>query len=80
MPMCDAYIPKGALPEAAERKLLSKITDLLLQHEGVAPTNQDIAAHVIGDAGRRHGRTAPRRAASRTGARAARVCPGLTNA
>jgi len=40
MPMCDAYIPKGALPEAAERKLLSKVTDLLLQHEGVDPNNQ----------------------------------------
>jgi phenylpyruvate tautomerase PptA (4-oxalocrotonate tautomerase family) len=40
MPMCDAYIPEGALPEAAERKLLSKVTDLLLQHEGVNPANQ----------------------------------------
>jgi phenylpyruvate tautomerase PptA (4-oxalocrotonate tautomerase family) len=40
VPMCDAYIPAGALPEAAERALLSKVTDLLLLHEGVAPTNQ----------------------------------------
>jgi phenylpyruvate tautomerase PptA (4-oxalocrotonate tautomerase family) len=40
VPMCDAYIPKGALPENAERELLRKVTDLLLQHEGVAPTNQ----------------------------------------
>ena len=40
MPMCDAYTPKGALSAAAERELLSKVTDLLLQHEGVDPSNQ----------------------------------------
>jgi phenylpyruvate tautomerase PptA (4-oxalocrotonate tautomerase family) len=40
MPMCDAYIPDGALTKEAERKLLSTITDLLLQHEGVDPTNE----------------------------------------
>jgi phenylpyruvate tautomerase PptA (4-oxalocrotonate tautomerase family) len=39
MPMCDAYIPEGALPPAAERELLSKVTDLLLLHEGVDPSN-----------------------------------------
>ena len=33
MPMCDAYIPAGALTETAEREL-GKVTDLLLEHEG----------------------------------------------
>jgi phenylpyruvate tautomerase PptA (4-oxalocrotonate tautomerase family) len=40
MPMCDAYIPKDALPADAERKLLSRVTDLLLEHEGADPTNE----------------------------------------
>jgi hypothetical protein len=40
MPMCDAYIPEGALPPAAGRELLSKVTDLLLLHEGVDPSSQ----------------------------------------
>jgi phenylpyruvate tautomerase PptA (4-oxalocrotonate tautomerase family) len=40
MPMCDAYIPEGALSESAERELLGRITDLLLEHEGVDPTNE----------------------------------------
>jgi len=40
MPMCNAHIPKGALPPTAERELLSKVTDLLLQHEGADPSNQ----------------------------------------
>jgi phenylpyruvate tautomerase PptA (4-oxalocrotonate tautomerase family) len=40
MPMCDAYIPKDALPADAERELLSRVTDLLLEHEGVDPTNE----------------------------------------
>jgi phenylpyruvate tautomerase PptA (4-oxalocrotonate tautomerase family) len=39
MPMCDAYIPDGALSPAAERELLRRITDLLLEHEGVDPAN-----------------------------------------
>jgi phenylpyruvate tautomerase PptA (4-oxalocrotonate tautomerase family) len=38
--MCDAYIPEGALSPGAERELLGKITDLLLEHEGVRPTNK----------------------------------------
>jgi phenylpyruvate tautomerase PptA (4-oxalocrotonate tautomerase family) len=38
--MCDAYIPEGALSPSAERELLGKITDLLLEHEGVHPTNK----------------------------------------
>lgn len=40
MPMCDAYIPDGALSPSAERELLGKITDLLLEQEGVDPTNE----------------------------------------
>jgi phenylpyruvate tautomerase PptA (4-oxalocrotonate tautomerase family) len=41
MPMCDAYIPKGALPADAERQLLSRVTDLLLEHEGADPRNEN---------------------------------------
>jgi phenylpyruvate tautomerase PptA (4-oxalocrotonate tautomerase family) len=40
MPMCDAFIPEGALSPNAERRLLARITDLLLEHEGVHPTNE----------------------------------------
>jgi phenylpyruvate tautomerase PptA (4-oxalocrotonate tautomerase family) len=40
MPICDAYISEGALSPCAERELLTKITDLLLEHEGVDPTNK----------------------------------------
>jgi phenylpyruvate tautomerase PptA (4-oxalocrotonate tautomerase family) len=40
MPFCDAYISEGALPPSAERELLGRITDLLLEHEGVDPTNE----------------------------------------
>ena len=40
MPMLDAYIPEGALPAKAERELLSKLTDLLLEHEGADPGNE----------------------------------------
>lgn len=40
MPMCDAYIPAGALSPDAERALLARITDLLLEHEGVNPSNE----------------------------------------
>jgi phenylpyruvate tautomerase PptA (4-oxalocrotonate tautomerase family) len=40
MPMLDAYIPEGALSPSAERELLAKLTDLLLEHEGVDPTNE----------------------------------------
>jgi phenylpyruvate tautomerase PptA (4-oxalocrotonate tautomerase family) len=40
MPMLDAYIPEGALTPEAERKLLGTCTDLLLEHEGVYPTNE----------------------------------------
>jgi phenylpyruvate tautomerase PptA (4-oxalocrotonate tautomerase family) len=40
MPMLDAYIPEGALSPSAEHELLAKITDLLLEHEGVDPSNE----------------------------------------
>lgn len=40
MPFCDAYIPKGALAPTAERELVARITDLLIEHEGVDPANE----------------------------------------
>jgi phenylpyruvate tautomerase PptA (4-oxalocrotonate tautomerase family) len=40
MPMLDAYIPRDALAPAAEQALLAKLTDLLLEHEGVDPSNE----------------------------------------
>jgi hypothetical protein len=39
MPLMDAYIPKDALSPTAERELLGRLTDLLLKHEGVDPSN-----------------------------------------
>ena len=33
MPMCDAYIPKDALPPETERQLLGRVTDILVEHE-----------------------------------------------
>jgi phenylpyruvate tautomerase PptA (4-oxalocrotonate tautomerase family) len=39
MPMLDAFIPAGALPATAEKKLLTKLTDLLLLHEGADPAD-----------------------------------------
>jgi phenylpyruvate tautomerase PptA (4-oxalocrotonate tautomerase family) len=33
MPMADVYISKGALPDDVERELLSRITDILVDHE-----------------------------------------------
>jgi phenylpyruvate tautomerase PptA (4-oxalocrotonate tautomerase family) len=44
MPILDAYIPDGALSPNAERELLQKITDLLLEHERVDPTNEKARA------------------------------------
>jgi phenylpyruvate tautomerase PptA (4-oxalocrotonate tautomerase family) len=40
MPMLDAYIPKGALSPTTECELPAKLTDLLLEHEGVDPSNE----------------------------------------
>ena len=42
MPMLDAHIPDGALEPEAERKLLAKLTDLLLRHEGADPDNEAV--------------------------------------
>lgn len=33
MPMLDAYIPRDALPAEVERELVSRLTDLLVEHE-----------------------------------------------
>jgi phenylpyruvate tautomerase PptA (4-oxalocrotonate tautomerase family) len=38
MPFLDAMIPEGALSPDAERGLISRLTDLLLEYEGVDPT------------------------------------------
>jgi phenylpyruvate tautomerase PptA (4-oxalocrotonate tautomerase family) len=40
MPLLDAYIPAGALEPDAERELMDEITDALLEHEGVDPSNE----------------------------------------
>jgi phenylpyruvate tautomerase PptA (4-oxalocrotonate tautomerase family) len=40
MPFLDAYIPSDALSPSAERGLIAKLTDLLLEHEGVDPANE----------------------------------------
>ncbi len=40
MPFCDAHISEGALSPSAERELLGRITDALLEDEGVDPTNE----------------------------------------
>jgi hypothetical protein len=34
------YIPEGALSPTAERERVAKITDLLLEHEEVDPSNE----------------------------------------
>lgn len=33
MPMCDIYIPTGALEPEAERKLVARVSELLVEHE-----------------------------------------------
>jgi phenylpyruvate tautomerase PptA (4-oxalocrotonate tautomerase family) len=40
MPMLDAYIPEGALSAEAEKKLLARLTDVLLESEGADPNNE----------------------------------------
>src|SRR5919201_4606940 len=42
MPQLDAYIPAGALTPDAERDLLARLTDLLIEHEGADPTNETV--------------------------------------
>ncbi|MCF6263506.1 MAG: hypothetical protein L3J24_07990 [Xanthomonadales bacterium] len=40
MPMLDAFIPKGAFEPESEKKLISKLTNLLLEWEGADPKNE----------------------------------------
>lgn len=40
MPNIEAYLPLGALTEDAEKALISKLTDIVLRHEGADPANQ----------------------------------------
>jgi phenylpyruvate tautomerase PptA (4-oxalocrotonate tautomerase family) len=42
MPMLDAFIPRGALSPEAERELLARLTDLLIEYEGADPTNENV--------------------------------------
>jgi len=42
MPMLDAYIPAGALSPKAEERLLARLTDLLIEHEGADPSNPQV--------------------------------------
>jgi phenylpyruvate tautomerase PptA (4-oxalocrotonate tautomerase family) len=39
--MLDAFIPEGALDPGAEQQLLTKLTDILLEHEGADPTDEN---------------------------------------
>jgi phenylpyruvate tautomerase PptA (4-oxalocrotonate tautomerase family) len=50
MPMCDVYIPVGALEPGAERKLIARVTDILVSHEirrfeDLMPTGTVKASH-----------------------------------
>jgi phenylpyruvate tautomerase PptA (4-oxalocrotonate tautomerase family) len=40
MPMLDAYIPDGALTDAAEEQLVADLTDVLLRWEGADPSSE----------------------------------------
>jgi phenylpyruvate tautomerase PptA (4-oxalocrotonate tautomerase family) len=42
MPMLDAYIPADALAPDAEKALLARLTDLLIENEGADPTNPQV--------------------------------------
>lgn len=39
MPMLDAFIPEGALTQAAEKTLITDLTNILLRHEGADPND-----------------------------------------
>lgn len=39
MPMLDVYIPEGALQPEAEAALMSRITEILIRHEGFDPAD-----------------------------------------
>jgi phenylpyruvate tautomerase PptA (4-oxalocrotonate tautomerase family) len=40
VPMLDVTIPEGALSTEVEDRLVARLTDLLLHHEGVDPSNE----------------------------------------
>ena len=42
MPMIDAYIPEGALDPKAEARLMEELTEILIRHEGMDPSNERI--------------------------------------
>lgn len=42
MPMIDVYIPDGALEPASEATLMRELTDLLIRHEGMDPTQERV--------------------------------------
>lgn len=42
MPMIDVFIPEGALQPEAEALLMSELTDILIQHEGLDAQNPRI--------------------------------------
>ena len=42
MPMIDALIPEGALDPQAEAQLMLELTEILIRHEGLDPTNERI--------------------------------------
>jgi phenylpyruvate tautomerase PptA (4-oxalocrotonate tautomerase family) len=44
MPMLDAFIPERALAPDAEATLLRELTDILMRHEGVDPSNKKARA------------------------------------
>ncbi|WP_118915674.1 Tautomerase enzyme [Mycobacterium shigaense] len=39
MPMLDVYIPEQALPAEAERQLLRRLAEILIEHEGADPSD-----------------------------------------
>ena len=42
MPMIDAFVPDGALTAASESRLMAELTEILIRHEGLDPTNDRI--------------------------------------
>jgi phenylpyruvate tautomerase PptA (4-oxalocrotonate tautomerase family) len=42
MPMIDAWIPMGAIRPEAERRLMARLTDILLEAEGMDVTNPNV--------------------------------------
>jgi phenylpyruvate tautomerase PptA (4-oxalocrotonate tautomerase family) len=42
MPMIDAFIPNGALDSSAEARLMEELTEILIRHEGLDPSNERV--------------------------------------